>query len=209
MESRILLESPELAILGISTISLGYIYNKTAVITVSILYLAVMIYFYRDPCVTLDLIHGETTLKSPAYGTISRIINRDKTTLISIFLSPLDIHLQYYPCNGRILTHIYDNTGKFAIASDAYKSDKNEKIITILVTNDMDMIKIVQIAGMLVRQISTIPRINSNVHQGEYLGMIKFGSRVDLEFPIASYRLMPNIREGVYVTANTLLCVKR
>jgi phosphatidylserine decarboxylase len=193
MQNFMLRESPELLSIIILTILLGRCIHPRIPI-VAFIVLVFMLYFYRIP--RLSFRSGSGCLVSPAYGTISRILQLpNNRVLVSIFLSPFDIHAQYFPCDGIVIRQIYDDTGRFSIASDAYKSDDNEKMITILKT-ETDTVKITQLAGVLVRRISTPNHTGEFVCQGNYLGFIKFGSRVDIDFSLDSYRLSDNIRVG-------------
>jgi len=193
MQHFMLRESPELLSIIILTILIGRCIHPRIPI-VAFIVLVFMLYFYRIPKLSFRPDSG--CLVSPAYGTISRILQLpNNRVLLSIFLNPFDVHAQYFPCDGRVIEQIYDWNGKFSIASDAYKSDDNEKMITILKT-DTDIIKITQIAGILVRRISTPNYTGRFVRQADYLGFIKFGSRVDIEFSLDRYRLVDSIRVG-------------
>jgi len=152
------------------------------------------VWFHRHP--DISFIKNENVLTSPSYGTVSRILEKENTILVSIFLSPFDIHHQYYPCKGKIINQIYDRTGKFEIASDAYKSDKNEKMIHTMIDKYGNTIKIIQIAGLLARRIFSPNKMDKFVEQGEYLGVIKLGSRVDIEVEKNAYSLFDNIHVG-------------
>jgi phosphatidylserine decarboxylase len=162
-----------------------------------------LILFYREPVFKIPYYKIQSNeLTSPAYGTVYKIIQdpNTKRITVSIFLSPFDIHTQYYPTHGHVVEQVYDCTGKFHLAYELNKSNHNEKVITIMKNLNYGKqeryIKITQIAGFLVRRISTIHRQQQLVHAGDYLGMIKFGSRVDLEFDDI-YTV--NVREGQYV----------
>lgn len=166
-------------------------------VVILLLILVFYIWFHRKPKIYVNYLMERNYLLSPAYGTVSRILQlADNRILITIFLSPWDIHHQYYPCDGNVLEQIYDNNGKYAIARDAYKSDENEKVITVMTDARGSVVKITQIAGMLVRRIVTANKIGKSVMQGEYLGVIRLGSRVDIEFSLADYELEGNIKVG-------------
>jgi len=191
--SFILSQSPELLIANLVLIVIGRMFSLPLMI-VSIIVLFFLLYFYRKP--TLHFYPNPNYLLSPAFGTVSRILPvQGNRVLITIFLSPFNVHAQYFPCDGKVIQQIYDNTGKFEIASDAYKSDDNEKMITTMESNK-SIIKITQIAGILVRRISTPDYVDSQVYQGDYLGFIKFGSRVDIEFSLDTYQLLSNVYVG-------------
>ena len=162
-----------------------------------------LIFFYRKPLIQL-LPYNEDVVYSPAYGTIMDIIYKDNTIHIPIFLSPFDIHYQIVPIGG-ILTDVkYDNTGKFELAYKINKSSKNEKVIhTIL--NKHGIFKIYQIAGTLVRRITWYNNPIKKLITGELLGLIKFGSRVDIIIPNAN-KFNINVKKGDKVKGiNTIL----
>jgi phosphatidylserine decarboxylase len=104
---------------------------------------------------------------------------------VSIFLSPINQHVQIFPCNGTVIKQEYDKTGKFNLATDIDKCRHNEKAIHYIMIKNYSLLKLTQISGFLPRCISYIKPIDT-VSAGDYLGMIKFGSRVDLLFPIRS-----------------------
>ena len=151
-----------------------------------ILVLMCLIYFYRYP---KKILRGmdEKFVFSPAYGTvynIQRDINADEIT-IAIFLSPLDIHYQFIPISG-VVEHIeYDHTGRFELAFNLNKSRHNEKVITSI-RNSKGLFKLYQIAGFFVRRVANDLTIGQKVESGEDLGLIHFGSRVDITIPNAS-----------------------
>lgn len=220
MVSCLFKESPELLFGSMAIIAAGSQINSKYLMTFGIVILMFFIYFYRVPYIDNEFVeYSNNYLLSPAFGTVNRIIPNygpnGNRTLLTIFLNPIDIHSQYFPCNGRVLNQIYDNTGAFAIASDAYKSDLNEKVITTLVDTSAEtggnIIKITQIAGILVRRISTPNKIGKFIKRGEYLGFIKFGSRTDIEFDNGpnGYSLLPDIKVGTILAGpNSRLAIK-
>jgi phosphatidylserine decarboxylase len=100
--------------------------------------------------------------------------------------------------SGIITSQIYDNTGKFNLAYDLNKSKYNEKVITTLHNSFInDDIEIYQIAGFFVRRIENEKYDNKFIIIGSKLGMIRFGSRVDLVLPSKGLRL--DVKENDYV----------
>lgn len=124
-------------------------------------------------------------LYSPGYGKILKVFNINNHLCISIFLSPFDIHRQYIPINGIIRNIMYDCTGQFNLAFNETKSRMNEKYITELETKYGNII-IYQIAGKLVRGIENTLNIGEQVITGQEMGIIKWGSRVDVLIPKTS-----------------------
>lgn len=165
---------------------------------VLIILLLCLIYFYRYP---KKILRGmdEKFVFSPAYGTIYDIQRNanDNTLFIAIFLSPLDIHFQFTPIAGVIENIDYDYTGKFELAYDLNKSRNNEKVITTI-KNSRGVFKVYQIAGYFVRRITNYLQENTKVQSGEDLGLIHFGSRVDLIIPNASnFNLLARVGQTV------------
>lgn len=174
---------------------------------VLLLILSIMIfllYFYREPPMTIRK-NDEDHIYSPACGTIMDIIYQsDNTILIPIFLSVFDIHQQTFPVSGLITDVKYDATGKFNIAYKVNKSNDNEKIIHTL-KNKNGIFKIYQIAGLLARRINYFNDINTKIENGQKLGLIHFGSRVDIIIPNAD-RVELKVVKGQKVRgSNTLL----
>jgi phosphatidylserine decarboxylase len=124
----------------------------------------------------------------------------DNTLYIAIFLSPLDIHYQFFPVSGIVKDIIYDKTGKFELAYELNKSNDNEKCIHVINNRHGDFI-VYQIAGFLVRRISYYDKINEKYESGENLGLIHFGSRVDIVIPKADiFQLY--VKEGDYMSGS-------
>jgi phosphatidylserine decarboxylase precursor-related protein len=141
---------------------------------------------------------------SPAYGTIKKINynNINKTYEIAIFLNITDIHSQYYPVNGKVISMIYDLNGKYNLAFDLEKSKYNEKYITLIKDMNNNVIKITQIAGLLARRIQTPFKVGQYIKLGDYLGRILLGSRVDIEIP-NKYKIL--IKENEYISPNKII----
>ena len=153
-----------------------------AILIILIIILLFILWFYRKPYI-IKIINNTNKIYSPCYGRIIKIQNLNYGRIhIAIFLSPFDIHRQYIPINGRIKNIIRDYNGKFNLAYNEGKSRDNEKIITIIDTKYGELY-IYQIAGFYVRRISNNLEINNEVITGKEMGMIHFGSRVDLIIP--------------------------
>jgi phosphatidylserine decarboxylase len=96
-------------------------------------------------------------------------------------MSPLDVHVNRAPCEGRI-SKVVHRPGDFALAFKKDIDKENERN-NILIEHDNEKILVVQIAGFLARRIITYIRENNPIRQGDPIGMIAFGSRVDIYFP--------------------------
>jgi phosphatidylserine decarboxylase len=165
-----------------------------------------LVFFYRYPLKIKVIQNNYNTVLAPAYGKIMKINNRyhDNTLYIAIFLSPLDIHYQFYPVSGTITDIKYDATGNFNLAYEYNKSNSNEKSI-ITINNPNGNFIIYQIAGFIVRRITYFSKINKNIDSGQCLGLIHFGSRVDIIIPNAN-KFSLQVKEGQYVNGpNSIL----
>src|SRR4029079_3714616 len=109
---------------------------------------------------------------------------------ISTFLSVLDVHITRAPVAGRIVRSIYI-PGAFLNAADDKASDENERRTMIIQKADGSEIAVVQIAGLIARRIVPFVHEGDTVAVGERLGLIRFGSRVDVYLPPGKHELVP------------------
>jgi phosphatidylserine decarboxylase len=107
---------------------------------------------------------------------------KDERIQVSIFMSATDVHINWFPVTGRIIYYYY-HPGNHLVAFNPKASMENERATTVIEAIDGKKILIRQIAGAVARRIKCYPRVGEPVNQGEELGFIKFGSRVDLLFP--------------------------
>ncbi len=145
-------------------------------------------YFFRDP---IRSIPNDDVVVSPADGQVTYIgesnsplennLDKKNYTKISIFLSIFDVHVNRMPIDASILSINYI-PGKFLNATLDKSSKENERNIIYAKTNE-DYFYIVQIAGLIARRIVCNLKNNQTVIKGERIGIIKFGSRVDLYLP--------------------------
>jgi len=145
-------------------------------------------YFFRDP---IRVIPNEKVIVSPADGIITFIgiaknpldDNSDNNiyTKISIFLSIFDVHVNRMPFDATVSSIKYI-PGKFINATLDKSSNENERNIIVAESNN-EKFYIVQIAGLIARRIVCNLKNNQEVTKGERIGIIKFGSRVDLYLP--------------------------
>ena len=145
-------------------------------------------YFFRDPNRTIPL---DSFIVSPADGTITYIGDANTPfaiennnllyTKVSIFLSIFDVHVNRMPIDGTIKEIKYI-PGKFISATLDKSSEQNEKNI-IKISNGTYDYFVIQIAGLIARRIVCNVNKNQDLKKGERIGIIKFGSRVDLYLP--------------------------
>ena len=150
----------------------------------SLIIFVFILWFFRNP--KRNIIKNPELILSPADGKVIAIKEvdeleyfNDKKIQISIFLSPLDIHVNRYPVSGEILYSKY-HKGEYLVAWHPKSSDKNERTTVVIKNKKFGEVMYRQIAGLVARRIVNYAKVNSNVEQGEDSGFIKFGSRVDL-----------------------------
>ena len=173
--------SAALIILFLLVVFFYFIYKPFFII--SLVLLIFTFYFFRDPERVVPL--GDDILVSPADGLITNISEtkegKKNYTKVSIFLSIFNVHIQRLPISG-VITKVDYIEGKFINATLDKASDENERL-KITIKNSNNLIYVTQIAGLIARRIVNYVKPNENVNQGERYGIIKFGSRVDIEFP--------------------------
>ena len=182
--------SAALIILFLLVIFFYFIYKPLFLIFLILLIFT--FYFFRDTERVVPL--GDDILVSPADGLITNISEykegKKSYTKVSIFLSVFNVHIQRLPVSGQI-TKIDYIEGKFINATLDKASEENERL-RLTLKSGSNVIYITQIAGLIARRIICYLKTNERVNQGERYGIIKFGSRVDIEFP-NSYNLMVSI----------------
>ena len=181
--------SAALIILFLLVVFFYFIYKPLFIL--SLILLIFTFYFFRDPERVVPI--GDDILVSPADGLITNIteIKEGKKTYIkvSIFLSIFNVHIQRLPITGEV-TKVDYIEGKFINATLDKASDENERL-KITIKNGNNLIYVTQIAGLIARRIVNYVKPNENINQGERYGIIKFGSRVDIEFP-NNFKLLVN-----------------
>jgi len=148
------------------------------------------VYFFRDPARVTPLAEG--LVVSPADGKVAAIekvvpsqeldLGSEPRTRISIFLSVFDVHITRSPVTGKIVRSLYV-PGLFLNAELDKASEENERQCLVLETPEGVRFGVVQIAGLVARRIVTFVSEGHSLGVGERLGLIRFGSRVDLYLP--------------------------
>ena len=164
------------------------------VCVIAALYIA---YFFRDPDRVTP--QREGLIIAPADGRIAAIeavqpptemgLGSEQRVRISTFLSVLDVHITRAPVSGRIVRSIYV-PGSFLNAADDKASDENERRVMIIQKTDGTEIGVVQIAGLVARRIVPFLHEGDSVGVGERLGLIRFGSRVDVYLPVGKHAIV-------------------
>ncbi len=156
----------------------------------SLVIFCLVLQFFRNP--KRKILKNENEILSPVDGKIVSIKKvyekeyfKDDRILVSIFMSPFNIHVTRYPISGKILYSKY-HPGKYLVAWHPKSSEKNERTTIVVESKKVGPILYRQIAGTVARRIVNYAKKNTNAIQGEDSGFIKFGSRVDLFLPIDS-----------------------
>lgn len=162
-----------------------------------------MAYFFRDP--RRQSPTDPNVVVAPADGRVTRVrlIDEavpDSATVISIFLSPLDVHINRAPISGEI-TNVSYTRGKFLMATDENASLVNEQN-ALTIKGETITVVCKQVAGILARRIVCWKRAGDRVALGERFGLIKFSSRTDVLLP-ASVEVL--IAEGARVQGGTTI----
>jgi phosphatidylserine decarboxylase len=158
--------------------------------------------FFRVPKRVVN--SNENHVLSSAYGTIVAIEEVDETEyfndrriMISVFMSPFDIHVNWYPFDGKVIYTKY-HKGKFLVAYNPKSSIDNERNSLVLEKEPGKAVLIRQIAGIMARRIISYAKKGDTAVQGQEFGIIQFGSRVDFFLPIEA---KVNVKMGQKVKA--------
>jgi len=163
---------------------------KYSILVLSIVFFLLIVYFFRSPKLHIEPISNG--ILSPADGKVVVIEEfedkeyfNEKRIQISIFMSPLSVHVNRYPVSGKI-KYFQHHNGHFHVAWHPKSSTENEHTSTVI--QDVNGIEILfkQIAGAVARRIVSYAQKGKDVEQGSQCGFIKFGSRVDVLLPLNS-----------------------
>ena len=172
-----------------AVVSLGLFWLWTPLGWLGVLMTAWCAYFFRDPPRVTPLHEG--LVVAPADGKVSQVVNAvpppemglglAPLARVSIFMSVFDVHVNRSPVGGRIERRVY-RPGKFLSADLDKASEDNERNAFVIATQT-SRIGVVQIAGLVARRIVPFVTEGQVVGAGERIGMIRFGSRVDVYLP--------------------------
>lgn len=175
-------------------------YLKLILQTFSLILFVFILWFFRNP--KRNILKNPEIILSPADGKVVLIEEVDeveffneKKIKVSIFLSPLDIHVNRYPVSGKVLYSKY-HKGKYLVAWHPKSSDKNERSTIVIENKKFGKIMYRQIAGAVARRVVNYAKVDSIVKQGDDSGFIKFGSRVDI-FLSKDCKLKVNVGDKV------------
>lgn len=144
-----------------------------------ILLTAFMAYFFRDP--QRNIPNEANIIVSAADGRVTRVEERDNGKFVSVFLSPLDVHINRAPIAGRITKVDYIKGKKNPATSDEASLINERNALTI--EGEKMTVICTQIAGIVARRIVCWSKTGDNLELGEKFGLIKFSSRTDLLMP--------------------------
>ena len=152
----------------------GFFWVATALLVLS----GFVAFFFRDP--ERSIPEDPRAIVSPADGKVVRLNQEGEDSILSIFLSLFDVHINRAPVGGTIIKQDY-RPGKFKVAYDDRASVENEQL-TITIAGKQEL-TFSLIAGMLARRIRVWKKEGAQVSKGDKIGLIRFGSRVDVALP--------------------------
>ncbi|MBL7812788.1 MAG: phosphatidylserine decarboxylase family protein [Bacteroidetes bacterium] len=165
----------------------GWIFS--AVLALSIVFYALIVQFFRNPARYTPV--DENSIIAPADGKVVVIEEveepeyfKDKRIQISIFMSPVNVHVNRFPVSGKVAYQKYYK-GKYLVAWHPKSSTENERT-TVVVQSAKGAVLFRQIAGALARRIVCYAKEGQPAAQGAEFGFIKFGSRVDIFVPLTA-----------------------
>jgi len=197
-------------ITAILIIALDYLEVKNAlpIKIFLIIMLGLVLQFFRNPKITVN--KNENHILSAVDGKVVIIKEvfepeffKEKKLQVSIFMSPLNVHVTRYPTSGDIIFSKY-HPGAYLVAWHPKSSTKNERTTIVLQNKVFGKILYRQIAGALARRIVNYAKVGDLAEQGKDAGFIKFGSRVDLFLPIGTkinVKLNQKVKGGITVIA--------
>jgi phosphatidylserine decarboxylase len=175
----------------------------------SVLLYIFILFFFRLPARHLEPDPG--LIYAPADGkvvvieeTIENEYFKDNRLQISIFMSPFNMHSNRYPVSGHI-KYVNYHPGNYMVAWHPKSSELNERSTIVIETEKGTEILVRQIAGAVARRIVTYAKMDQTVTQGDELGFIKFGSRVDVFLPLGTEVEVPILQQ---VKANKSIIAK-
>jgi len=140
---------------------------------------AFMAYFFRDPLRVIP--QSDDIVISAADGKVTRIEENEDGKLVSVFLSPLDVHINRSPIDGKVVRAEYIKGKKLPATSDESSLVNERNRITI--EGNLMTVSCIQIAGIVARRIVCWSDVGDHLSRGQKYGLIKFSSRTDLELP--------------------------
>ncbi len=199
-------------ILAIGVVAAGELiadHSVQKIIQIPLLVFAILVLqFFRNP--KRNTVKNSKHIIAPVDGKIVAIEEvleteyfQEKRRLISIFMSPLNVHVTRYPISGEVVFSKY-HKGKYLVASHPKSSIENERTSIVVENKSVGKILYRQVAGFLARRIVNYAKVNDQVEQGADAGFIKFGSRADVYIPLdfkVNVKLGDKVRGGEQIIA--------
>ena len=177
---------------------------------ITLILLLLILQFFRNP--NRKIVPNEKIIIAPVDGKVVVIEEvyedeyfKDKRVQVSIFMSPINVHVTRYPISGKITFSKY-HPGKYLFAWHPKASTENERTTVVIESKEFGEILYRQIAGALARRIVNYAKVGMQVQQGDDAGFIKFGSRVDLFFPLGT-KIEVTLKQNA-VGNQTIIAVK-
>jgi phosphatidylserine decarboxylase len=187
--------------------SAGMPFLSWVIFGVSLVVLLFIISFFRSPKRNFIVAHHQVIC--PADGKVVVIEEtmepeyfKDKRLQVSIFMSPANVHINRIPMSGKVEYSQY-HKGKYLVAWNPKSSTENERH-SVVISSDKAIILVKQIAGAMAKRIVNYLKVGENVSQGNEMGFIKFGSRVDVLLPVGTklnVSLNQKVKGGITVLA--------
>lgn len=203
-----------IAVVVIAIMSIDYFVTiswlRTTLMLLVIAFFLIILQFFRNPK-RLGQLHDHHVL-SPVDGkvvVIEEVFEKeffnDKRIQVSIFMSPINVHVTRYPISGKVIFSKY-HPGKFLVAWHPKASEENERTTVVVENQFFGQVLYRQIAGALAKRIVNYAQVDEEIQQGADSGFIKFGSRVDLFLPLDAdikVSLNQKVKGGMSVIAET------
>lgn len=181
---------------------------RTVIMLIILAFFVIILQFFRNPK-RLGTLNNHQAL-SPVDGkvvVIEEVFEKeffnDKRIQVSVFMSPINVHVTRYPVGGKVVYSKY-HPGKYLVAWHPKSSEENERTTVVVENETFGKVLYRQIAGALAKRIVNYAKVNDQTVQGADSGFIKFGSRVDLFLPLDAdikVTLNQKVKGGVSIIA--------
>lgn len=198
-------------VIGLSLLANVFVENPTirgGIIISLIILLLLVLQFFRNPKRNF-LVHPERVLSSVdgKVVVIEEVFEKeyfnDKRLQVSVFMSPINVHVTRYPVGGKIVYSKY-HPGKYLVAWHPKSSEENERTTVVVNNEAFGDVLFRQIAGAMAKRIVNYAEVNQEVEQAADSGFIKFGSRVDIYLPLDAkikVALNQKVKGGISIIA--------
>lgn len=184
------------------------VFAQRLILIVSLFFLIIILQFFRNPKRGLNF--DDKHVLSPVDGKVVVIEEvfekeyfKDKRIQVSVFMSPVNVHVTRYPIAGEVIFSKY-HPGEFLVAWHPKSSELNERTTVVVENHSFGKVLFRQIAGALAKRIVNYAKVGQQVTQGSDSGFIKFGSRVDVFLPLGTpvqVELNQKVRGGETIIA--------